>query len=86
VPPASTRRQDAPLVELSGDSPHAGEPLRPQVSPHSAQVGRAVLCVRLVGSHGLLVADLFALERSRPVAASTQEEVISETGEKEAVS
>jgi hypothetical protein len=37
-------------------------------------------------SHGLLVADLFALERSRPVAASTQEEVISETGEKEAVS
>ena len=59
--------QDAPLVQLSGDSPHAGEPLRPQVIHDGPQVGCAVLRVRTDGSHSLLVADLLAPKRSCPI-------------------
>ena len=64
MPRATSRRQDTPLVELSSDSPHAGEPLGPQVVHDGPQVCRAVLRVRLDGSHCLLVANLLAPERT----------------------
>ena len=68
MPLATTRRENAALVQLRGDSPHAGEPLRPQVIHDGPKVLRTVLCIRLHGGgHGLLVADLLPSERSCPV-------------------
>ena len=54
------RRQDAPLVQLSGDSPHADEALGPQVIHDGPQVRRTVLCVHPDCCYGLLVAHLLA--------------------------
>jgi hypothetical protein len=39
VPRATTRRQDATLVQLSRNSPHAGEPLGPQVIHEPWEIG-----------------------------------------------
>ena len=64
MPRATTGCQDAPLVQLSGDSPHAGETLGPQVIHDGPQVCGAVLRVRSDCSHGLLVADLLPSKRS----------------------
>jgi hypothetical protein len=52
--PRATTRQDAPLVELSGDGPHAGEPLGAQVIDDGPQVCRSLIR----DSHSLLIADL----------------------------
>jgi hypothetical protein len=64
MPRATTRCQDAPLVQLIGDSPNAGEPLVFQVIHDGLDVLRAALSVRLDRSYSLLVADLLPLERS----------------------
>jgi hypothetical protein len=63
VPRATTRRQDAPLVQFGGDCAHAGDPLGAQVIHEGPQVGSTLLRVRLDSSHGLLVADVRAPER-----------------------
>jgi hypothetical protein len=62
MPCATTRRQDASFVQLSGDSAHAGEPLGSQVIYDGPQVRRTVLRVRPDCHNGLLVADLLAPE------------------------
>jgi hypothetical protein len=58
-------RKDAPPIELSSNSSHAGEPLGQQVIHDGPQVLRAMRCVRLnrshSHSHSLLVVDLLAL-------------------------
>ena len=46
--------QDAPLVQLRRDGPHAGEPLGPQAIHDGPQVRRTLLCVRPYCSHSLL--------------------------------
>jgi hypothetical protein len=67
MPRGTTRCQNAPLVQLSGNSTHAGEPLSLQLIHDGPQVRRALLCVRLDRSHGLLVADLLAPECPRTI-------------------
>jgi hypothetical protein len=64
MPSAPTGREDGTLVQLSRDSPNAGEPLGPQVIHDGPQVCRALLRVCLHRSDRLLVANLLASERS----------------------
>ena len=72
MPCTATRRENAALVQLRGDSPHAGEPLRPQVIHDGPKVLRTVLCIRLHGGgHGLLVADLLTLRARAPFIKKT---------------
>ena len=60
MPRATTRRQDAALIQLSSDGAHAGEPLGPQVIHDGLQVRSTLLRVRRDRSHGPFVANLLA--------------------------
>jgi hypothetical protein len=47
MPRATTRRQDATLVQLSRDSSHGGDPLGVQVIHDGAKVRRTKCAVRI---------------------------------------
>ena len=63
MPSGTTRCQYAPVVQLSGDSTHTSDPLRPQVIHDDPQVRRTELRVGLDRSDSLLVANLLSSKR-----------------------
>lgn len=67
MPRATTRRQNAPFVQLSGDSPHAGDPLGAQVIHDGPQVRRTMLCVCLTAATACLLPTCLPLSARAPL-------------------